>query len=241
MMFLSTLWRLILLGCVAATLLACAPIPDTETLFQTSTMSALQAGTFDGDLPITALKRHGDFGLGTFNALEGEMVMLDGEIYQITADGTAQIANEELLTPFAAVTFFAADQTASLTEPLACSDLQAQLDSLLPDLNTPYAIKLTGEWTSLTLRAPLPEEPPYPTLTEALADQVIFEFAETTGTMAGFRLPDYVAGINSPGYHFHYLSADQQSGGHVLDCQAGALTVEIDQIDTVQLDLLSPS
>lgn len=203
-------------------------------------MSALQAGTFDGDLPVSSLKRYGDFGLGTFNALDGEMVMVDGEIYQIKADGTVQLADDALYTPFAAVTFFAADQTALIDKALACSALQAHLDVLLPDLERPYAIKLTGEWANLALRAPLPEEQPYPTLTEALADQVVFEFAETTGTMVGFRLPDYMAGINAIGYHFHYLSADRQRGGHVLDCQSGALTIEIDQIDDVQIDLLPP-
>lgn len=234
------LLRLVILSCIAATLVACNPIPSTETLFQASTISALQAGVFDGDLPITALKRHGDFGVGTFNALDGEMVMVDGEIYQIKADGRTQIAADGLYTPFAAVTFFAADQTALIDKALACSALQAHLDMLLPDLERPYAIKLTGEWAILTLRAPLPEEQPYPTLAEALADQVVFEFTQDSGTMVGFRLPDYLNGVNSIGYHFHYLSADRQRGGHVLDCQAGALTIEIDQIDDVQIDLLPP-
>ena len=210
-----------------------------DTLFQTSTLSALQAGDFDGALTIGELKRHGDFGLGTFNALDGEMVVLDGQVYQAKDDGVAYLAGDAEQTPFAAVTFFGADQTLTTEKPMMCAEFQTFLDAQLPSINAPYAIKVSGTFADLKVRAPHKESPPYPTLTDALADQVVFDAQNITGTLVGFRLPDYMAGANAAGYHFHFISEDRQTGGHVLDCQTGKLTVEVDDIDQYQVENLS--
>lgn len=223
-------------------LAACiAPLPPIETnpdtLFQTSTLSSLSAGNFDGEMTIAELQGHGDFGLGTYNALDGEMVVLDGEFYQVRDDGIARLVTGTVQSPFAAVTFFAADQTIEVQESFDCVELQAHLDSLLPTLDAPYAIKISGEFSFLQVRAPHKESPPYPTLTDALADQVLFESQNISGTLVGFRLPDYLAGANAAGYHLHFLSHDRQQGGHMLQCQASSVTVEIDAIDSVYIDL----
>jgi acetolactate decarboxylase len=211
-------------------------LPDPETLFQTSTLSALEAGDFEGEMTIGALKRHGDFGLGTFNALDGEMVILDGQVYQIKADGVAYLANDATQTPFAAITIFEAEQTFTLNEVSDCSELQAAIDGLLPTVDTPYAIKISGTLASLKVRAPHTQSPPYPPLAEALADQAILDSQKISGTMVGFRLPDYMAGVNAAGYHLHFISEDRQSGGHILECQPDALIVEIDAIDKFRLE-----
>lgn len=213
---------------------------NRDTLFQTSTLSALSAGNFDGTMTIAELKRHGDFGLGTYNGLDGEMVVLEGQVYQVRDDGVPRLADDLTQTPFAAVTFFAPDQTLEVNEAFDCPQLQAHLDSQLPTLNAPYALKVSGEFDYLKVRAPHKESQPYPILTDALADQAIFESQNISGSLVGFRLPDYLAGANSAGYHFHFISADHYAGGHVLECQAQALTVEIDTIDNVYMDL-SPS
>ncbi len=210
--------------------------PDQETLFQISTLNALQAGEYDGLMTVGELKQAGDFGLGTFAALDGEMIVLDGEVYQARDDGVAYVAADDVQTPFAAVTFFDTDQTFTVSETLECATLQAHLDGLLPNANTPYAIKASGTFASLTVRAPHSQSEPYRPLSEALADQVVFESQNTPGVMVGFRLPAYLDGVNVAGYHFHFISEDRQTGGHVLDCQSGELTVEIDAIEQLQLD-----
>lgn len=218
-----------------------APLPQTlglhDTLYQTSTLSALNAGDFDGTLTIGELKRHGDFGLGTFNTLDGEMVVLEGEVYQARADGTVTLASDDMLTPFAAVTFFETDQSFTLSDGGTCSELQAQIDSQLPTLDAPYAIKVSGEFATLEVRAPRQQREPYPTLADALVDQAVFASQQISGTLVGFRLPEYLADANAAGYHFHFLSADRLSGGHVLGCEAGEVTVEVDTIDTVYMTL----
>ena len=90
---------------------------EPATVYQTSTMAALLDGIYDGDVTIADLLSHGDFGLGTFNHLDGEMVVLDGTCYHLRADGTARIASPQDKTPFAAVLQFRPDKTITVTEP----------------------------------------------------------------------------------------------------------------------------
>ena len=95
--------------------------PDAAALhevFQNSTINALLEGVYDGSMTYGELRRHGDFGLGTFNALDGEMVAFDGEFYQIKSDGIAYPVADEQRTPFATVLFFQPKCTRTLTGPL---------------------------------------------------------------------------------------------------------------------------
>jgi acetolactate decarboxylase len=70
-----------------------------------------------------------------------------------------------------------------------------------------------------------------------LEGQVEFPLEQVTATMVGFRLPDYMAESNAAGYHFHAVTEDRDAGGHVLDCQTADVTVELDAIDTWQVEL----
>src|SRR5688500_9357072 len=126
-------------------------------------------------MSISELRLHGDFGLGTFNALDGEMVVLDGDIYQVREDDVPRLADGTTQTPFAAVTRFQADQTLEIDSAGTCAELQAQIDSELSSLELPYAIKVSGDFAYLQARAPRPQSSPYPTLAEALANQAVFE------------------------------------------------------------------
>jgi alpha-acetolactate decarboxylase len=87
------------------------------TLYQRSTIGALLAGIFDGDETVGELLTRGDFGLGTFNALDGEMVVLDGACYHLRSDGTVELANLAARTPFAAVTRFEAEHAFTVSKP----------------------------------------------------------------------------------------------------------------------------
>ena len=217
---------------------AAAPFEQRETLFQHSTLDALMAGVYDGELTIRALKRHGDFGLGTFDRLNGEMIVADGQVYQAVATGAVHVADDGTTTPFAAVTFFDPDTTMTLDGAFSCDQLHEYLDQQLPSANVPYAIRVSGYFPALQIRSVAPQQAPYPSLTDALAKQVVFDQQQFTGSLIGFRLPVYLAGANQAGYHFHFISDDRQVGGHVLDCTAGpVVTLAYDAIDTVVIDL----
>ncbi len=131
--------RGIVAGLVFAAALAagCTPTAERDVLFQTATLGALVEGVYDGNLAVGELKKHGDMGLGTFDALDGEMVMLDGRVYRIRADGKAEAVGNEETTPFAMVTFFEADHTGSLEGPFDLAHLEEMLDKVLPTKNIP--------------------------------------------------------------------------------------------------------
>ncbi|MBM3118749.1 MAG: acetolactate decarboxylase [Chloroflexi bacterium] len=98
---------------------------DGDILFQVSTIEALSKGVYDGDVSFKDLKKHGDFGIGTFDGLDGEMVALAGEFYQIKADGKAYAVEDTMVTPFAIVTFFEPDKVVSLDETLSLEQFGA--------------------------------------------------------------------------------------------------------------------
>jgi acetolactate decarboxylase len=204
------------------------PIAGRETLTQVSTINALIAGVYDGVITSGQLKGYGDFGIGTFDGLDGEMVELDGQLYQIKADGVAYAVADALMLPFAAVTFFDDDHEEILAPGTNLTQLQQVLDQALPSTNIFCAIKITGNFSYVKTRSVPKQTKPYPVLTEVTKNQSVFEFNNVEGTIVGFRCPQYVNGINVPGYHLHFLTADCKAGGHVLDLITGNATATLD-------------
>ncbi|MCJ7444457.1 MAG: acetolactate decarboxylase [Methanotrichaceae archaeon] len=192
-------------------------LASNDIFFQVSTISALSEGEFDGTMTIKDLREHGNLGLGTFDRLEGEMVELDGLFYQIKADGIAYSVNESTRTPFAEVTFFEPDKTILFNSSSNLTQFQEYLDSQLPSENIFYAFRIDGTFDYVRTRSPIAQSKPYPTLSKSLTNQKIFEFHNQSGTIVGFRCPDYIEGVNVPGYHFHFITANRSSGGHLID------------------------
>jgi acetolactate decarboxylase len=217
---------------VAAVLLAVslAPAPgdDRDTIYQISTIDALLTGVYDGSTPFAELRRHGDFGLGTFDALDGEMVALDGTFYQVTADGRVHTAGDEMTTPFAVVTWFEPDTTQPVGAAVNMTELLEDLDGRYPSQNLFYGILAEGTFSRVTVRSVPAQQKPYPPLAEAVANQTVFELAGIEGSVVGFWSPGYAGGITVPGYHLHFISADRLTGGHVLDFEMAHGDVMID-------------
>jgi acetolactate decarboxylase len=186
-------------------------------VYQTSTMGALLDGVYDGDVTIRELLQHGDFGLGTFNALDGEMLVLDGVCYQLRGDGSAQVADPDQRTPFAVVTWFDADHSFEVTEPVDRAALKARIDASLPSANLIVAVRVSGDFNVIRTRTVTEQHRPYPPFTEATQDQREVTFRDATGTLAGFRMPDYEQGVSVAGYHSHFVDAERRHGGHALD------------------------
>ena len=208
----------------------CAHTSQGNTLFQVSTIDALLEGAYDGEYEVGALTKNGNLGIGTFNALEGEMIVLDGRVYQARADGQVLAVPRGVRTPFATVVPFDGDQAITLLE---CSDFAAferQVDATLPSPNYFYAFRASGTFAHMRVRSVPRQEKPYPRLPDVVATQSVFDRNEVTGTLLGFRCPAYSAGLNVPGYHLHFVSDDKSFGGHVLDFRAENLPVTIDQI-----------
>lgn len=220
---------LILLACLAVCpSLAAEDGLGRDVIFQVSTLPALMEGVYDGETTMVDLLRFGDLGLGTFNALDGEMVVVDGAVFRVRADGVAYPVPDEAKTPFAAVTFFDEDIVLTLDEPLSLEALLARMDAALPGVNLPYAARIEGVFAHVKTRSVPAQERPYPRLADVVASQPTFEFSDVAGTIVGFRLPGYLQGVNVPGWHLHFITADRTAGGHLLALESASVRVALD-------------
>lgn len=217
-----------LLGALALAAVLCGcQSPARNTIAQFSTIDALMAGAYDGQMRCSELRSHGDFGIGTFDKLEGEMVLLNGRVYQVKSDGRVYRPGAGMTTPFASVTRFSPDHHLTLQPGSDFAQLQALVDQKVGNTNVPYAIKVKGRFRAIKTRSVPAQQKPYPPLVDVTQNQPTFEMQEISGTLIGFRLPAYVKGINVPGYHVHFLSDDTQKGGHLLSFTLESGTVEI--------------
>ena len=207
---------------------------DHDSVFQVSTSGAIFDGVFEGFVTIADLRRHGDFGLGTFDGIDGELIMLDGHAYWARSDGSVHEAPDDALTPFASVCWHRADARASWPEVASWQEALERLDGLRESENAAVGIRIDGLFTSLRLRAACRSSSGVD-LATATRSQAEFEHESVRGTMVGFWSPSYASAISIPGYHMHFISDDRSSGGHVLDAQGSDLGVELNWTNDLRL------
>ncbi|MFP3867617.1 MAG: acetolactate decarboxylase [Desulfobacteraceae bacterium] len=217
-------------GCTAA-------VPSSSTLYQVSTIQALMQGVYDGNTSIGHLKTKGDMGIGTLNGLDGELVGLQGQFYQVRADGQVLRLGDQELTPYASVAFFRPEINKKIKLIENYQQLTQEIDALLPSLNLFYAIQIQGRFPYLKARSVPPQEKPYRCLTEVVKNQQIFEFQNVNGTMVGFYSPRFSKNLRVPEYHLHFLTEDRSGGGHVLECQIDWAVIQIDLLPKWEVEL----
>ena len=204
-----------LMGCIQKNT---APEQKPNSIFQYSTLSALLEGVYDGELTVGELKQHGNFGIGTFNELDGELILLDGKCYKATSDSRILEMNDSVKTPFAAVCNLRSDTIIRIGHNLKIRAVQNYLDSILSKPNLIYACRITGKFDSIVIRSVPKQVKPYKRLIEAYKKQGVFTFLNQEGTLLGYKFPKYLKEVNMDAYHFHFLSTDKTKGGHLLDC-----------------------
>lgn len=187
-----------------------------DRITQFATIDSLLSGVYDGPFECTAVKAAGNLGLGTFNNIDGEMIVLDGVVYRVSADGSIAEVADSTLSPFAAVIDFAPEGTLELTAISDFSVLQERLEDAVGTANFPIALRLTGTFSAIKTRAPRAQSKPYPPLAEVVKTQAVFEGTDLHGTLVGFYFPTSFKGLNVPGLHLHFLSDDHTFGGHLL-------------------------
>jgi acetolactate decarboxylase len=212
-----------------------ATLPANRIYF-CAPVNALVEGIYQQKIPFTTIKQHGDFGLGTFDHLDGEMVMLDGEVYQITSDGAAARVSDDTLTPFSCVNFYQPMSHDRLEQPCNYPVFLDWLNSLFPSPNIFYAIRVEGCFSRVKVRS-VPRQESYRPLAEVAKDQPVFEYLDCTGTLVGFYTPPFMGSVSVPGMHLHFLSADRKTGGHLLECCPNGVTVGVQFLSTLELGL----
>jgi len=206
-------------------------------LYLSAPFVGLAEGLFDGEVTFAELKGHGDLGLGAIAGSDGELVLLDGRCHQVKGDGSVVALPDSQTTPFAMAAFFEPEWNLELTEVVDFPALQLLLDSRLGNPGLPYAFRIDGTFPQIRTRSVAGQKPPYRRLIEVIKDQVTFDLENVSGTIVGFRVPGYLEGVNVPGYHMHFLTADRKAGGHVLAFRASRLRVAADALTTVHVEL----
>jgi acetolactate decarboxylase len=207
-----------------------------HTLFQVSTSRALVQGVYQEAVCCARLLKHGDFGLGTFDELDGEMLVLDGVVYQVRSDGTVHQVNGDTGTPFATVLYFSPDDAVPLSSIQSFVEVCAICDKHRTSQNLFYAFRLDGVFSSMHTRA-MQRTPSGTSLKTAASTQPEFKFSDIEGTLVGFWSPQFAGSIDIPGYHFHFLSKDRTKGGHVLECAGNNLRLQLEAVMEFHLSL----
>jgi acetolactate decarboxylase len=197
-----------------------------HTLYQVSTSTALVEGIYQGAVRVGTLREHGDLGLGTFEDLDGEMVVVDGQFFQVRCDGSVRQCSDDVSSPFAVVTRFAPETEIRSPECPDLRQLTAQFDALRDSDNVFYALRVDGRFDYIRARAMCKTKEGVP-LVQAASVQPEFEFHDVAGTLVGFWTPEYAKTLNVPGYHLHFLSTDRTKGGHLLQCRGSDLCLRI--------------
>jgi acetolactate decarboxylase len=209
---------------------------SVHTLFQVSTSGALVAGVSAGAVSVKTILDHGDFGLGTFADLDGEMVVLDGCAYQVRGSGRVSQAPPQARAPFAVVTRFAPQIDVEVGPLATFAALQARCDSPRNSGNIFYAFRLDGRFSSIRTRAVNPSRKGAH-LVDAAKSQSEFHFSNINGTLVGLWSPGFSSALSVAGYHFHFISEDRQHGGHLLDCATGKLQLRMEALTDFHLAL----
>ena len=228
-----------LTGCSSYSCNSCPSYIDkNDSIFQVSTINALIKGCYDSEITMAQLCQKGDTGIGTFNHLDGEMVMDQGKVYQVKSNGKVYpIHNTQQKTPFASVVHFKPDTTFNMTEEADLVQIKKEIKSRIKNPNALYAIRMQGQFEYVKTRSVPAQKKPYPPLTEDVKNQPIFEFENINGTIVGFLLPDYVQGLNVTSFHLHFLDSTKTKGGHLLNCKAKNIKISIDQKNNLTLTL----
>jgi acetolactate decarboxylase len=220
---------------VISALSRCLGVPH-HTLFQVSTSGALVQGIYERAVSSAVLLQHGNFGIGTFENLDGEMVVLEGAIYQVRSDGTVTHIVDDVGAPFAVVVPFAADHDEAIAKVKSFQELTEYCDRYRDSNNLFYAFRVDGHFQHVRTRAMRATKDGLP-LAKAASIQPEFDFTHLDGTLVGIWAPQFSSAINVAGYHFHFLSADRTKGGHLLDCSGSNLRVRVERLNDFHLSL----
>ena len=214
----------------------CQSLSRGSALYMCAPVNALVEGIYEEKVRFREIKRHGNFGLGTFDNLDGEMIMLDGVVYQVNSAGRVAVIGDDCRTPFACVTFYRPISHEDVAQEMDYAALLDLIQKLLPSPNLFYALRMDGVFAYVKTRS-VPKQQNYRPLVDVAKDQPEFEFQNVAGTLAGFFTPSFMGSINVPGLHLHFLSADLTRGGHVLGCRPRQGRIGVQFITRLELSL----
>ena len=215
-------------------------IINNEVINQVSLLQGLTFGDYTGSVTVAELKKMGDIGIGTFDKLNGELIMLDGVVYRAAGDGSVEVVNDEETIPFADVTYFDNDEEQKADAVESIDALKELLNKKVEELgeNRFYMVRIDGVFPEMHVRSELAQEKPYQPLAKVLeTDQTFYDFEDVKGTVVGLYCPAYMNMLNAVGWHFHFISDDRQAGGHVVNLRGDKATIKWDYTQEFSMKL----
>lgn len=205
-------------------------------VFISAPIAALVEGIYRADTTIGDVRAKGNHGLGTFNDLDGELILIDGTVYCLRPEGNAEIIGDEVRTPFAVATEFSGDTEEAIDRPLTMHEFEEQLKDLIPSRNLIYAVRVDGKFSAVRARS-VPKQQNYVPLAEVAKVQTIFDLKDVEGSLVGFFTPSFLDSVHVPGFHLHFITADRTLGGHVMGAAPVSVTVRLQHAPSVELGL----
>lgn len=210
-------------------------------MYQISTLQALALGYTRAVINAGALLKEGDTGLGTFEDVNGEMIVMDGHCYRADQAGHVTAVAPETGVPFAAVAKLYGEQQFLLKNMPDITSVQSELTRKIEErfgLNSMHVVRIDGEFEKVDARSEAPYRSHHISLKEILSKtQKAFLFENICGSLVGVYFPDYMDGINMPGWHLHFLSEDRSKGGHVFNVSIREGTAKVDKISSIVINL----
>ncbi len=212
-------------------------------MYQVSTLQALAMGHTRPVVDVAELKKHGTTGLGTFDGVDGEMIMLDGKCYRAIENGSVSEAGDDMGVSFASVSNFVGERSFTFTDIHDIGTLKAQLNNKIEEefgLNSMHMVRIDGEFEVIDARSESPTYSIHVSLKDMLSKtQKSFVFDNVKGVLICVYYPDYMDGINAPGWHLHFISDDKTMGGHVFEIKMKSGIAKMDKINNIELQLPS--
>ena len=210
-------------------------------MFQVSTLQALMLGYSRPVISVSELLSHGNTGLGTFEDVDGEMIVLDGVCYRATENGHVVIADPNKGVPFSAVCNLKGKRSFELGAMKNIDELKTKLDLTIEEdfgLNSMHVVRIDGEFELIDARSESPYKSVHVSLKDILGKtQKAFQFKNIKGSLVCVYFPDYMDGINASGWHLHFLSEDKTLGGHVFEIIMKSGKGILDKINSIELKL----
>lgn len=197
-----------------------APAP-TGWVAQIGTFDYLVQPDYDGLAPVRDGVRGATIGLGTFDRLDGELIMVGGEVYRVGIDGIPRVVSTSRTTPWVEAVRFTPQASMRVPAGTECSALSPLIDDLAGTSGGMVAARLIGTFDVLTARSVPAQSKPYLPLAEVVATQTVFPLTDVSATLVGFRTGPDLMGVGAPGLHLHGLTKARDAGGHILGCTVG--------------------
>ena len=211
---------------VAAALASAVPAAadssvPARTVRQVGTYGYLSSPDYTGLMSARVAAAGLTLGLGTWDRLDGELVLVGGTLYRVGTDGTPTVVDDDRTTPFFEGIDFHPTASGPVAPGTTCANLGARINEVAGTASGLIAVRVRGTFSDLQARSVSAQPLPYPTLATAVAGQTVFPLPGRRAVLVGFWSGPQYAGVAAPGLHLHGVTADRTAGGHVLSCVAG--------------------